>query len=67
LNGRWDGGEAPAALASLPSFGNPTIPSKNMVRMGDEGKAVGCVPPTALLSERCHEWTKEVRYYMIVL
>jgi hypothetical protein len=24
-------------------------PSKKTVRMGDEGKAVGCVPPTALL------------------
>jgi hypothetical protein len=23
-----------------------------MARMGDEGKAVGCVPPTALLSEQ---------------
>jgi hypothetical protein len=23
---------------------------KKMARMGDEGKAVGCVPPTALLS-----------------
>jgi len=26
--------------------------SKNTARMGDEGKAVGCVPPTALLFER---------------
>jgi hypothetical protein len=25
--------------------------SKKTARMGDEGKAVGCVPPTALLSE----------------
>src|SRR6516225_12228012 len=25
--------------------------SKNTARMGDEGKAVGCVPPTALLFE----------------
>jgi hypothetical protein len=27
------------------------VPSKKTARMGDEGKAVGCVPPTALLSE----------------
>jgi hypothetical protein len=27
------------------------MPSKKTVRMGDEGKAVGCVPPTALLFE----------------
>jgi hypothetical protein len=26
-----------------------TMPSKNTARIGDEGKAVGCVPPTALL------------------
>jgi hypothetical protein len=25
--------------------------SKKTARMGDEGKAVGCVPPTALLFE----------------
>jgi hypothetical protein len=25
--------------------------SKKTVRMGDEGEAVGCVPPTALLFE----------------
>jgi hypothetical protein len=25
---------------------------KTMARMGDEGKAVGCVPPTALLFEQ---------------
>jgi hypothetical protein len=28
------------------------MPSKKTVRMGDEGKAVGCVPPTALLFEQ---------------
>ena len=30
-------------------FDNPTMPPKKTARMGDEGKAVGCVPPTALL------------------
>jgi hypothetical protein len=33
---------------SLPSFDSPTMPSQT-ARMGDEGKAVGCVLPTALL------------------
>jgi hypothetical protein len=28
------------------------MPSKNTARMGDEGKAVGWVPPTALLFEQ---------------
>jgi hypothetical protein len=28
------------------------MPSENTARMGDEGKAVGCVPPTALLFEQ---------------
>jgi hypothetical protein len=39
-------------LASLPGFDSPTLLSKNTARMGDEGKAVGCVPPTALLFEQ---------------
>jgi len=29
------------------------LPPKKAVRMGDEGKAVGCVPPAALLSAPC--------------
>jgi hypothetical protein len=32
-------------------FDSPTTPSKKTARVGDEGKAVGCVPPTALLFE----------------
>jgi hypothetical protein len=42
----------PAARYFTGRFDNPTLPSKNTARMGDEGKAVGCVPPTALLFEQ---------------
>jgi hypothetical protein len=31
-------------------FDNPMLPPKKAVRKGQQGKAVGCVPPTALLS-----------------
>jgi hypothetical protein len=45
----WDGGEG-IRLASLPvRQPNECLPKK-AARMGDEGKAVGCVTPTALLS-----------------
>jgi hypothetical protein len=36
-------------LASLPGSTTRRMPSKKTARMGDEGKAVGGVPPTALL------------------
>ena len=42
-------------VTSLPGFDTRTMSSKKAARMGDEGKAVGCVPPTALLFERLHE------------
>jgi hypothetical protein len=32
-------------------FDNPMLPPKKAVRKGQQGKAVGCVPPTALLFE----------------
>jgi hypothetical protein len=32
-------------------FDSSTLPSKKTVRMRQQGKAVGCVPPTALLFE----------------
>jgi hypothetical protein len=40
--------------AALFTMGPTTqrMPSKKTARMGDEGKAVGFVPPTALLFER---------------
>jgi hypothetical protein len=31
-------------------FDSSTLPSEKTVRMRQQGKAVGCVPPTALLS-----------------
>ena len=40
------------ALASLPGFGIPTITVQENGTYGGQGKAVGCVPPTALLSLR---------------
>jgi hypothetical protein len=32
-------------------FDSSTLPSEKTVRMRQQGKAVGCVPPTALLFE----------------
>jgi hypothetical protein len=37
---------------SLPGFEAQRLLSKKTARVGDEGKAVGCVPPTALLFEQ---------------
>jgi hypothetical protein len=34
---------------SLPGFDNPTIAVQENGTYGGQGKAVGCVPPTALL------------------
>ena len=39
------------APASLPSFDIPTIAVQENGTYGGQGKAVGCVPPTALLFE----------------
>jgi len=36
-------------VTSLPRFDTQRLPPKKAVRMGDEGKAVGANPPTALL------------------
>jgi hypothetical protein len=43
-----------AKTAALFTIGPTTqrLPSKKTARMGDVGKAVGCVPPTALLCVR---------------
>ena len=46
----WDEGEG--STTSLPSFDTqrmPCVHGGGTARMGDDGKAVGCVPPTALL------------------
>jgi len=42
-------------LASLPGLDNPTTAVQENGTHGDEGKAVGCVPPTALLLCEVHE------------
>src|SRR6516164_1473753 len=47
LSGR-DEGEV-CRITSLPGFDTQRMLSKNTARRGDEGKAIGCVPPTALL------------------
>jgi len=36
-------------------FDSPALPSKKTA-LGQQGKAVGCVPPTALLFARYYEW-----------
>jgi hypothetical protein len=42
--------------------------SKKTARMGDEGKAVGCVPPTALLFEPdFSSWGCQTRALCIII
>jgi hypothetical protein len=43
----WDEGEA--RMTSLPGFDNPHDVVRENGTYGGQGKAVGCVPPTALL------------------
>src|SRR5215472_5448165 len=42
-------GQRRRLITSLPSFDSPTIAAQESGTYGGQGKAVGCVPPTALL------------------
>jgi hypothetical protein len=39
----------------------------DMARMGDEGKAVGCVPPTALLFEQAQYKISKSKYAVSIM
>jgi hypothetical protein len=48
-------------------FDNPMLPPKNAVRKGQHGKAVGCVPPTALLFEQTQYKISKSKYAVSII